>query len=469
MALSTASGVASRLGRRLPTTASSTWALIAGCVALACLSLLGPAPIGYDPWGWLVWGREVTQLALDTTGGPSWKPLPVLFTTLLAPLGDAAPILWLVLARAGGLFGLVLAFRLAARFAGPWAGALACLALLLTPDDASRWVRYMAQGNIEPLLIALCLWAIERHLDGHRAQAFVLGVLAALARPEVWPFLGLYGVWLLWRDPRARPLVLTLGPLVGLLWFGGDWWGSGDPLTGGDRARVLGSSIDRGVLALERAFGSVILPVWVGAAAAVVLALRDRDRVQLALAAGALGWIAVILVTTFQFGFAASARFFAPAAALLCVLAGVGTVRLVAALDRLPARVALATALVALTAPFAAGRVAALETQGVESSARGALLGDLDTAVDRAGGPDPLAGCGALATDLQYITAQPALAWRLGVPMDLVNSRIGEGPGVIFALAGGPRDERLRRPDSRARELARTEDWGVFAIGCPAS
>ena len=60
-----------------------------------------PATLAYDPWAWLVWGREIGHLDLDTTGGPSWKPLPVVITTPLAVLGDLAPTLWLVVARTG--------------------------------------------------------------------------------------------------------------------------------------------------------------------------------------------------------------------------------------------------------------------------------------------------------------------------------------------------------------------------------
>ena len=42
-----------------------------------------------------------------------------------------------------------------------------------------------------------CLWAIERHLDGRRRDAFLFGVGAALLRPEVWPFIALYGLYLI--------------------------------------------------------------------------------------------------------------------------------------------------------------------------------------------------------------------------------------------------------------------------------
>ena len=71
---------------------------------IGALSLLIPSTPSYDPWAWLVWGREIVHLNLQTTGGPTWKPLTVIFTTLFAPFGRAAPDLWLVVARAGAVW-----------------------------------------------------------------------------------------------------------------------------------------------------------------------------------------------------------------------------------------------------------------------------------------------------------------------------------------------------------------------------
>src|SRR3954453_14566234 len=149
------------------------WALGgAALLALAALSLLLPLPPGADPWAWVLWGREVLHADLHTTGGPSWKPLPVVATTVLAPLGGAAPAAWLVVARACALGALVLAARVAARLAGPavppaaaWAGgALAAAGLALAP----AWANSVAQGYSEPVVVLLLLAAIDRHLAGRR-------------------------------------------------------------------------------------------------------------------------------------------------------------------------------------------------------------------------------------------------------------------------------------------------------------
>ena len=58
----------------------------------------------------------------------------------------------------------LLAFRLGARAGGRVAGAIAALALLASSD----WLRYLSAGNVEPLVVALVLGAIELHLRGRR-------------------------------------------------------------------------------------------------------------------------------------------------------------------------------------------------------------------------------------------------------------------------------------------------------------
>ena len=111
----------------------------------------------------------------------------------------------MVVARTGALLALALAFRLASRLAGGGVtgaigGAVAALALFVLPD----WLQFAAHGSEAPWAVALMLWAIERHLDGRRDHAFVLGVLACLLRPELVPFLGVYTLWLWWAEPRRR-------------------------------------------------------------------------------------------------------------------------------------------------------------------------------------------------------------------------------------------------------------------------
>src|SRR4051812_12669568 len=111
--------------------------LLGACLALGALSLLAPSAPTTDPWGWIVWGREIVDLRLDTVAGPpSWKPLPVLFTAPLSLLGAAAPAAWLAVARAGGILALAFAYPLGARLAGPGAGVVAAGA----PPPGAAWV-----------------------------------------------------------------------------------------------------------------------------------------------------------------------------------------------------------------------------------------------------------------------------------------------------------------------------------------
>ena len=134
-------------------------------LALTALTFLAPSAPTYDPWAWIVWGREILHLDLSTVDGPSWKPLPVLLTTPFALFGGLAPDLWLFVARAGAIAGVVMAFRVARRLGGVPAGAAAAGAYVVAP-----WMlRNSALGNSEGLLVALGLAAVDRHLAGRTA------------------------------------------------------------------------------------------------------------------------------------------------------------------------------------------------------------------------------------------------------------------------------------------------------------
>ncbi|MDP8944285.1 MAG: hypothetical protein M3N16_09235, partial [Actinomycetota bacterium] len=251
--------------------------LVAACLALAALSLLLPSTPTYDPWAWIVWGREVLDLDLSTVDGPSWKPLPVLFTTAFAAAGDAAPALWLVVARAGALLGVAMAYRLGSRLAGPLAGVVGALGVALS----AGWLRNAALGNSEGLLVGLGMLAVERHLDGRRDHALVLATGAALLRPETWPFLGLYAGWLWLAEPRRRRLIVAALALVPLLWLGPELWGSGDALRASDRAQQPnpGSPAfaeNPAVAVIENAYDMLSRAAVAGVAILLVLVLARR-------------------------------------------------------------------------------------------------------------------------------------------------------------------------------------------------
>lgn len=225
-------------------------------LCLASLSLLLPSTPSYDPWAWLIWGREIVHLNLHTAGGPSWKPLPVIFTTVFALAGGAQPYLWLAVARAGALLAVAMAFRVAfrltrtviaeasedgqrvaRRFAPALpsllAGVIAAGSLLLSWG----FITENALGYSEGLAAALALIAVDRVMDGALRQALVMGFLAALDRPELCLVWVPFGVYLYVTRPESRRLVLGLVALIPVLWLLPELWGSGHLLRGITRAQ----------------------------------------------------------------------------------------------------------------------------------------------------------------------------------------------------------------------------------------
>jgi hypothetical protein len=319
---------------------------VLACLVLAALSLLGPSEPSYDPWAWLVWGREVAHLSLDTTGGPSWKPLPVIFTTVVAPLSkldEGVPVaLWMVVARAGALAAVLLAFRVAARIAGGGtgrrlaAGAAAAIAVALIPG----WTVYLLHGNEAPLAIALALLAIDQHLEGRRRTALMLGGLVCLTRPELIGFLFIYGAHLWRRSPDARPATALVFTAVPAAWLIPSWIGAGDPLMAGKQARSepswsLSLVDEPWRAALELAQSQTLVVLEAAALIAVALSLAGARRshrrlpcpahpsVAVTLACFALG-IAIAYAAMTEVGFSGNVRYVLPALVAMGVLGGVG-------------------------------------------------------------------------------------------------------------------------------------------------
>ena len=412
-----------------------------GCALGAALLSLAPATLGYDPWGWLVWGREAAQLELATGTGLSWKPLPVLITTPISLLGDLAPHAWLFAVRFAGLLALVLSFRLASRLGGRGAGALAAVALLLLPG----WMRYLALGNLEPVLAALALGGGVAYLDGRRRTAFLLLGALALARPEAWPLLAVLGAQLWRSQPKARPLIVGASVAVPALWFGPDWLAAGDPLAGGSVALAAPEALalqasDHPLLeALRRALDLLLAPLWVAAA----LAVRHRSPALRALVLSCFAWIAAVVVLAGA-GYAGLGRFSLPAAA---VLGAVGAGVAVDLVRRAPRSVRLvAPAMLAVLLGLAAApRLGRLDEGWREARDRAVALETLVASVQRAGGERAVAACRRVAVEGPFHTA---LAWRY----DLELSRLGD-------TASTPRP---RLDASRSRTT-----WVVREAGCP--
>jgi hypothetical protein len=454
-------------------------AVVAGSLVLGFLSLLLPSSPTYDPFAWIIWGREILHLDLVTTDGPSWKPLPVILTTLTAPLGEASPFIWVAVARAGAIAALAVAFLAAARLAGPVAGAGAAGGLALMD-----WhIRNGAMGNSEGLMVALVLGAVLAHANGRRGWAFTLAIGAAMLRPEAWPFLGLYVLWLLYEDrTRLRWIALGLASLP-VLWLGPELWGSGNAFRASDRAQRPNPNspafADNPALeVIENAIGLAPAAAVAGTALAAGLALlalrargvssggrlpsRERALGALVLTVLAAAWIGLVAVMTVR-GFSGNSRYLIVPAALIVVVGAAGIVWAVrAAVPRAgalpPAALALAaTALIALFAVPDSSRLGPT-LRGIEYQAD--LYRDLGRVIDEAGGAERVRACGHAFTGPFLV---PQVAWRLKVHSNDVDLE-PEAPAVIFHVRTTERAgvvPPLRA--ARANVVAREGHWLVSA------
>jgi len=446
--------------------------LVAGCLALAALSLLYPTTPTYDPWAWIIWGREIINFDLTTTTGPSWKPLPAIFTTLFAPFGSAAPDLWVMIARAGGLLALAGGFRVTTRLVetvtesrmsrwsppAVFAGICAIAAMLLQ----SEFAKATMLGNSEGLLVASVLFAFDRALDDDRRSALLLAAAAGLLRPEIWPFLGLYGLYLLWRHRELWPWVIGVGVVVPLLWLVPEYIGSGNFFRAADRAQDLKYVPWSPALAPDPTgrildMTELMLPadVWRLAAVGCIFSLWALFRRNFAPAIFCLmpvAWVAIVARMT-ESGYAGNPRYLLLGTALFCVVAAAGLGSVLAFAWLLAARVDARLGPVAFVALILAG-IAYSSTAGdldgrVErwSTLDGYLRDEskhrtaLPKAIELAGGRDRVLACGEITTNNFQV---PMLAWYLDVHVN----RVGLdpiGPGTTFQTRTTP-DSKLDPP-----------------------
>jgi hypothetical protein len=327
------------------------WLLTLGAIALVVgstvLVIWARTLPSFDAYGWLTWGQRTWHGGLDTNAAPSWKPLPYLFTVVYAVLGHHLELrLWMTTSAAVAFAGVVLAGRIAYKLTAPradrvWAGwaaaAFAGLALLAMRDELHYgYVHYVLSSQSDPMIVTFVLAAIDLALSGRPRAAFACSCLASLGRPEVWPFLALYSVWLWRRDDAARWLVAGAWLVLLALWFGIPAVSSRTPFVSAANALDSGRapSGDRVTAVLSR-FGELQQwPVYVAATLCVALAaLRrssPRDRAALALAGGIVVWL-TIEITFGLHGWPALGRYMFEPAAVATVLAGAFVGRVLAA------------------------------------------------------------------------------------------------------------------------------------------
>lgn len=470
-----------------PLTRRDGTVLLAACVAVAVLSVLLPSTPTYDPWSWLTWGREILHLDLNTLQGPSWKPLPVLFTTVFALVGPAAPDLWLVVARAGGFFAMVMIFRLAVRLTPRQTALLAGFLGVVTVCATGNFVRDVALGNSEGLLVAFMLLAIERHVDGHRRQTFALGFLSALLRPETWPFLFVYGLWLLWRDRGAWKLVLGLFAVLPLLWLGPELWGSGNLFRAASRAsnpnpNSPAYSKHPALTVLQNARPVLFTPGKVGAVIAILVGLvatarRRRLSLELVIALSAALWLLTVAALT-QAHFSGNPRYLIPASGMLSVLGGAGWGWLAAQggwLARRTGRPARATAATVIAAVLVVGafapstyrRLQLLHKIEVALHYQAIVRDRFVAVVDRVGGHEPVLACGKPYAGKFLI---PMVAWYLktpGIKIAFDPAAPGARPGVVLSARTTRREDPVPIPPPAFKPVADSGPWHVFAHCSP--
>jgi hypothetical protein len=425
--------------------------LVAFSLAVAALSALvvAPAP-SYDPWSWLLWGREVTRLELSTLEGPAFKPLPVAVCALLAPLGGAAPVVWVLVARTGAVLAVCLGFRLGRDLAGTTAGVLAAAGVAL----CGGFLGYAASGAETGWTIALALAGIAAWRAGRVHAALACGIGCALLRVEAWPFLLAAGIVLWRRRPQDRPLLVVCALAVPALWFVPEWLGSGDLLRSGARARVPnpGQPATEAVpalAALREAAALPLWPLWIGAIACALPAARGARPILYA----GLAWIALVALMA-QAGFSGEPRYSLPGGALVAIAGAAGLV--MAARRR-----AVVGALVAVLAVAAGFKLVRLDDLRRDQAYQAGLWADVEAVIVAGGGREALLACGR-----PYVgnLRGPLLAYHLDVEKQRVAFEPAP-PGTVFRSRLGPGDPMEPAVDGFAPRT-RAGRWELW-VRCP--
>ncbi len=202
----------------------------------------------------------------------------------------------------------------------------------------------------------------------------------------------------------------------------------------------------------------------------MVTAWQQRERAILVLAGGAIAWIAIVALLA-SAGYAGLPRFAAPAAAVICVLGGVGFVRLLAAIggmrqaDRRRAlALALAGALITGFAVQGAVRAAEIPAELDGAADLGDRVEELSELVDRAGA-ERLRACPPL-TSTDFLT-QTALAWKLELAIAAVNVRAETPPvggaAIVSAADPSPAAAAIAAAGTPIAELG---EWSAYEISC---
>lgn len=411
-------------------------------VLFVVLTRMKPA---YDAYGWMVWGRQTLHWNLDTNGAPSWKPLTFMFTLPFALVMRAQTWLWSVTAVIGALGGALVGGRIAYRLTGPAPGrpyapiVAALFAGLGVLGIAGYWHQILI-GNSDPMVVAICLAAIDFHLAKRYRLAFGMVVLASWGRPEVWPFALGYAVWAWWAVPGMRLMAVAGIVSIPALWFGISALTAKSWLRPGDLAFNSVNAIhgNKFVGVSRRLLGLYSAPMQIAAGLAIAFAVVIRDRVWLVLTGLALVWIAIEIAFALH-GWSAVTRYLFEPEAVFVVIAGAGVGRVLAAgpptsvAARL-AGVAIAAVLITSLIPTAVHRTRGAHSEIMMRRQAAVQIKRLDAVIRRIGGPSRIRACGQPVTTVGW---QSTLAWEVGLNVGNVGYKPGRSidrgdPIVLF-------------------------------------
>ena len=375
---------------RAPTFRSpaGTIALTSAIAGLASLLVLSE-PWLPDPNSWLVWANQIAHgHGIDFSVGPSWKPLPVIWSIPGSwASSQAAALAWMWLVRSCAAATLLLAAVLVTPRFGRAAGLLSAV----FPLAIGPWNEAWLGGSAEPVLTAAVLAAALAWRAERREAAIMLVAIGGLVRPEAW-LLAIALLALEARHERRRAIILAAA-VVGfeaLAWFIAPWALGGSLLQASDRAQTISIAAEHGLIDAGLSQLPAVAALLVPAGAWAVV--RRRDPVLIAIAIGSVAYALTVALAGIA-GYSGIPRYYVPAAVGLAVLAGPGAAELIRLIPSPVLR------------PAAALLVAAAIAPGLAESARQAhdTVTLADTAIDNAdrgvelfdsiGGPSAFEGC----------------------------------------------------------------------------
>jgi hypothetical protein len=451
--------------------------LLVASTAIAHLPA-GPAPLGYDPEAWLIWGRELHAGMLDVTAGPAIKPLPMLWNALVVSLlGDAAARgIWAVIPIAALIASAMLSWQLV-RATGArrgWAAAAASM-----PIATATLAGGALLGGSEPLVLMLLLLAVRLAARGHWVGALAWLVPAALLRPEALVLAVPVAVMAArserttaarqrWVPIAAAAAIVSVVPIV---WVALQRAGSGTITGVADAGAALqagqpGLAARPALASLEAAVGVappvlviplLVFALWTRSQAPVggVTSPGASRAAELAGAAGLL-WVVTVIAMS-ELGFSGEARYLAPGVAL----AGVSLVLWLARAESraTPSPLAAAGAPSRVVARHRAAG-AAIGVAGVVAAVM-ALLPAWHGARSLAGAQREL---GVLLRDPAVVRTlprcavvsvprmtRPAVAWRSARPISTLQSPSVDGADCWLAHARRP---VVGEPSARVRRAS---------------